>query len=228
MKKILFALFAHPDDEAFGPSGTLLSETRAGTVLHLILLTNGDAGTNPDNHKDLGVVRLKEWQAAGQLMGASSMHHLGYKDGQLTNQSMIDISQRVSEIITTLIATAPDDAQIELLTNDLNGITGHIDHIVAARAACRVFYQMKQRDKRFRRIRLSCLSHHDVPTVDTEWLYMEAGRTPEEINETVDNRHLREEITAIIRTHHTQRHDGDYCIAWHGTQLGMDHFIVKT
>jgi LmbE family N-acetylglucosaminyl deacetylase len=228
MKKILFALFAHPDDEAFGPSGTLLSEARAGTELHLLLLTDGDAGTNPDNHKDLGAIRLKEWQIAGQLMGASSMHCLGYKDGQLANQSMVNISQRVTEIITTLIATAPDDAHIELLSNDLNGITGHIDHIVAARAACYVFYHMKQRDKRFQRIRLSCLSRRDAPAINTNWLYMDAGRTSEEINETVDNRHLREEIIAIIQTHHTQRHDGDYCIAWHGTQLGVDHFIVKT
>jgi LmbE family N-acetylglucosaminyl deacetylase len=228
MKKILFALFAHPDDEAFGPSGTLLSETRAGTELHLLLLTSGDAGTNPDNHQDLGAIRLKEWQAAGQLMGASSMHYLGYKDSQLANQSMIDISQRVTEIITELIATAPDDAYIELLSNDLNGITGHIDHIVAARAACYVFYQLKQRDKRFVRIRLSCLSRRDIPAVNTDWLYMDAGRTPEEINETVDNRHLREEIIAIIRTHHTQRRDGNYCIARRGAQLGIDHFIVKT
>ena len=36
MKKIIFGIFAHPDDEAFGPSGTLLLETRSGTELHLI------------------------------------------------------------------------------------------------------------------------------------------------------------------------------------------------
>jgi LmbE family N-acetylglucosaminyl deacetylase len=228
MKKILFALFAHPDDESFGPSGTLLAESRAGTEVHLLLLTSGDAGTNPDNHEDLGAVRLQEWQSAGELMGATSMRYFGYKDGQLTNRSMIEISQRVIDSIATIIASAPDDAQIELLTNDLNGVTGHIDHIVAARTACHVFYQMKQYDKRFARIRLSCLSRQDVPTINTDWLYMEPGRTAEEIDETIDNRHLRDEIISIIRTHQTQRRDGDYCIAWHGDRLGVDHFIVKT
>lgn len=228
MKKILFALFAHPDDEAFGPCGTLLAEARAGTDVHLILLTSGDAGANPDNHTDLGAVRLQEWQAAGKLIGATSMRYLGYKDGQLTNHSMIEISQRVMDDISAIVADAPDDVQIEMLTNDLNGVTGHIDHIVAARAACQVFYQLKQHDKRFWRIRLSCLSRQDVPMINTSWLYMEAGRTADEIDETTDNHYLRSEIIAIIRTHQTQRHDGDYCISWRGDQLGIDHFIVKT
>ena len=44
MKRVIFGIFAHPDDEAFGPSGTLLMETKAGTELHLITLTLGEAG----------------------------------------------------------------------------------------------------------------------------------------------------------------------------------------
>jgi LmbE family N-acetylglucosaminyl deacetylase len=228
MKKILFALFAHPDDEAFGPSGTLLQETAAGTELHLLLLTSGDAGTNPDKVQDLGEVRLQEWRTAGSLMGASSMHYLGYKDGQLNNQSMIDASQQIIELITPIITAAPDDAIIEFLTNDLNGITGHIDHIIAARTACYVFYTLKQHDARIQRLRLACLSLRDVPESNTAWLYMEAGRTTKEIAETVDAREFRDTISAIIRTHHTQRLDGEQHITQRGERLGVDHFIVKT
>lgn len=228
MKKLLFALFAHPDDESFGPSGTLLLETQANTELHLILLTSGDSGTNPDNHDDLGDVRLQEWRTAGKLMGAHHMHYLGYKDGQLNNHSMIEITERVTELITPIVQATPTDTQIEFITNDLNGVTGHIDHIVAARTACQVFYQMKQHDDRFQRIRLSCLSNQDAPSINTDWLYMEAGRSADEIDETIDARHLRNEIIAIIRTHHTQRHDGEYCIYRHGDRLGINHFIVKT
>lgn len=226
MKKILFALFAHPDDESFGPSGTLLMEARAGTELHLILMTSGDGGMNPDAHADLSSVRLKEWHTAGALMGARGMHYLGYKDGQLNNHSLIEITERVTDLITTIIDDAPADAQVEFITNDLNGITGHIDHIVAARAACQVFYQMKLRDKRLQRIRLCCLSRQEAPAHNTDWLYMEAGRTPAEISETIDARHLRDEIIAIIRAHHTQRHDGECCIQRHGDRLGINHFIV--
>jgi LmbE family N-acetylglucosaminyl deacetylase len=228
MKKLLFALFAHPDDESFGPSGTLLLETRAGTELHLILLTSGDGGMNPDNHPDLSKVRLDEWEAAGKLMGASGMHYLGYKDGQLNNHSMIEATERVIELITPIIDAAPPHTKIEFMTNDLNGITGHIDHIVAARTACQVFYTLKERGTPLERIRLCCLSRDDAPENNTNWLYMEAGHIPQEIDETIDARHLHNDITTIIRTHHTQRHDGEYCIQQRGDRLGLNHFIVKT
>ena len=228
MKKVLFALFAHPDDESFGPSGTLLLETQAGTELHLILLTSGDGGMNPDNHTNLSEVRLQEWRAAGKLMGATDMHYLGYKDGQLGNQSMIEITERAADLVSSVIAALPTDTEIEFITNDLNGITGHIDHIVAARVSCKVFYQMKANDPRFTRLRMCCLSLATAPSANTDWLYMEAGRREDEIDETVDARHLHDDIISIIRTHHTQRHDGERCIKLYGESLGINHFIVKT
>jgi LmbE family N-acetylglucosaminyl deacetylase len=228
MKKIIFALFAHPDDEAFGPSGTLLVETRAGTELHLILLTSGENGVNPDNNEDLGDVRLQEWRTAGALIGARGMHYLGYKDGQLNNHSMIEISQRIIELITSIIKDTPADTKIEFMTNDLNGVTGHIDHIVAARAASQVFYSMKKHDSRFQRLRLSCLPFQDAPDININWLYMEPGRSAKEIDEIIDARSFQDEVIAIIRTHHTQRADGEYCIARLGDRLGLNYFIVLT
>lgn len=228
MKKIIFGIFAHPDDEAFGPSGTLLLETRSGTELHLITLTVGDAGTNPDNHSDLGDVRLKEWRTAGQLMGASSMHFLGYLDGQLNNETMIEAGQKIVELVTKVIKSADKDTTIEFMTSDLNGISGHIDHIVAARAACWAFYRLKASDKRLTRIRLTCVPRDALPTANTNWLYMEPGRTEEEIGEVIDARHLRDDIIAIMRTHHTQRGDGESHIERRGDGLGMNYFTIKT
>src|SRR5687768_11757680 len=143
MKKIIFGIFAHPDDEAFGPAGTLINEVQNGAELHLISFTAGDAGTNLDNAPDLGVVREEEWRKAGALIGATSMHLLGYKDGHLDNQSMIEATDRISQIVHAVIDNIPHDAVVEFMTLDLNGYTGHIDHIVAARTACQVFYRLK-------------------------------------------------------------------------------------
>jgi LmbE family N-acetylglucosaminyl deacetylase len=226
MKKIIFGIFAHPDDEAIAAAGALLTETKAGNEVHLVLLTAGDAGTNLDDLDNLGETRLKEWHKASKLIGASSNEFLDYKDGQLNNQSMIEISQRLINYIRDVAKDQPD-IEIELMSLDLGGFTGHIDHIVAARASCYVFYRLKQQDVRFTRIRLACFSSVDVPESNINWIYMDAGRNDSEINETVDARAYRAEILEIIRAHHTQRSDGEGFITQMGDRLGLNYFVVK-
>lgn len=228
MKKIIFGIFAHPDDEAFGPAGALLAATQAGSELHLITFTAGDAGTNPDNVPDLGVVREKEWRTAGALLGATSMHFLGYKDGHLDNQTMIAAADRIATIVKERVASAPNDATIEFMSLDLNGYTGHIDHIVAARTACQVFYRLKKEDSRFSRISLACLPRDIIPTINTDWIFMESGRTQDEIDEIVDARHLRDNILKVMYAHDSQRADRDYTIKSQGENLGLNYFIVRS
>jgi N-acetylglucosamine malate deacetylase 2 len=227
MKKIIFGIFAHPDDEAFGPAGTLLLETRNGSELHLITLTSGGSGTNPDNLGDLGETRLREWHEAGKLLGASSMHHLGFSDGTLNNLDMIEAAQRIETLATTTLQNAPSDAVIEFMTLDLNGYTGHIDHIVAARATCHAFYVLRKTDPRLNRIRLACLPDKLFPSENTDWVFMEAGRSSDEINETVDARNLRNEIMSVMRCHHSQRADYETNLTQQGDDLGLNYFIVK-
>jgi LmbE family N-acetylglucosaminyl deacetylase len=228
MKKIIFGIFAHPDDEAFGPAGTLLLETKSGTDLHLFSLTAGDAGTNPDGVSDLATVREKEWREAGRLIGANSMELFGYKDGQLNNQIMIEAAERIIALATETIKDEAMDVEVEFMTLDLNGYTGHIDLIVAARAACLAFYRLKKTDTRFTRIRFACLPNTLYPTANTDWIYMEAGRTASEINETIDARSLQDEILSIMKAHYSQRGDAESAIKSQGENLGLNYFIVKT
>lgn len=226
MQKVLFGIFAHPDDEAFGPSGTLLTEAMSGTEVNLITLTSGNAGANPDHHPDLGVVRLQEWQQAGKLIGARNMYHLGFEDGELSNNSMITIQKQLVELITKRIAT-DDDIQVEIMTIDLNGITGHIDHIVAARAASFAFYTLKNQGLPLTHIRYACFSKDNLGELNTDWLYMECGHSKDEINETVDATKYIDMITSIIRTHYTQRHDGEAHLAKQQNKVAINHFIVR-
>ncbi|MDX2776329.1 PIG-L family deacetylase [Streptomyces caniscabiei] len=228
MKKIIFGIFAHPDDEAFGPAGALLAETQAGSELHLITFTAGDAGTNPDSVPDLGALREKEWRAAGKLLGASSMHFLGYKDGHLDNLTMIAATDRITDIVKERLALVPDDTVVEFMSLDLNGYTGHIDHIVVARTACQVFYRLKKEDPRFSRILLACLPRDIAADINTDWIFMEPGRTQDEIDEIVDARHLRGDILNVMNAHDSQRADRDYTIKSQGENLGLNYFIVRS
>lgn len=227
MKKLLFAIFAHPDDEAFGPSGTLVLEARAGTELHLITLTNGAAGINSESHIELGTVRLAEWHAAAELIGATGTHHLGYDDGCLCNQTMIEAQEHIVALIHKILADK-DDYAIEFMTIDDNGITGHIDHTVASRAATYAYYTLKGEGMPMTRIRYACVSRDMFPTHNTNWIYMPAGRSAEEVDEVVDAREVLDTIRDIMRCHHTQRHDAEAHMQAHGEAIALNHFIVRT
>jgi LmbE family N-acetylglucosaminyl deacetylase len=227
MKKIIFAIFAHPDDETFGPSGALLKAVKEGAELHLIALTDGAGGTNLDNLPNLGEIRLQEWQKAAKLLDASSTHYLGYRDGQLHNLAMIEIGKHLVDLITDTLKTAPSDAEVEILTLDLNGYTGHIDHIVAARAASFAFYKLKETDTRLQRILYACLPEHLYPAANTNWLFMEKGRSKDEINETIDAREYRNELIELTKAHDTQRQDAAEFLKTNGDELGLNYFMVR-
>lgn len=224
---MIIGIFAHPDDEAFGPSGAFIKAVHEGAELHLITLTLGDAGVNPDGHENLAEVREREWRCGGELMGATDMHYLGFKDGCLCNASMIEVGEKLVELIGAIAKQAPADATIELVTNDLNGISGHIDHIVAARAASWAFYTLRSRDPRLACIRYACIPRAALPDTNVDWLYMEPGRTDEEIDEVIDAREYRDRIIEVMRAHHTQRADGETHIRSRGEMLGMNYFLIK-
>lgn len=226
MKKVIFGIFAHPDDEAFGPVATLVDEVNKGSEVHLITLTAGQNGTNPDDHSDLGEVRLKEWRAASELIGASSLHHFGYIDGKLNNHDHIEIATKINELVTTTVGDR-EDIEIEYMSLDLNGYTGHLDHIVAARSACLSFYQLRTFGLAMNRIRLACLPHEKVPTINTSFVFMEPGRTREEIDEIIDGRQYRKKIHQIMQCHHSQRNDYQTVMANLGDDLGVNYFIIR-
>ncbi len=226
MQKIIFGIFAHPDDEAFGPCGTLLTETKNGTELHLVTLTAGENGTNPDNVENLGAVRLQEWKAGAALLGASTTQHLGYIDGTLGNNDHIAIASAIESIVQN-VTKDRNDIEIEFMSLDLNGLTGHIDHIVAGRSACLAFYRLKELGLPMSRIRLACLARNDYPAIDTGFVFMEPGRLPTEVNETIDARNIAEQVRAVMHCHYTQRNDCETQITKLGDAVAIDHFIVR-
>lgn len=228
MKKVLFGIFAHPDDESFGPAGTIIKEIRENsTDVHIITLTPGDAGTNIDNHEDLGAVRLAEWKEAGRLLGVTSQHNLGYRDGYLANHLYHEIADKVETIVSETLSRYSEPVEIDFMAFDLNGLSGHIDHIFASRVACYVYYTLKAADSRFRHIRFVCIPLQHAPTHNTGWLYMDAGKSDNECTDIVDARAYHDDIVAVMRAHHTQRSDCEYHLQQRGTDLGLDYFTVK-
>lgn len=229
MQKILFGIFAHPDDEAFCVAATLLKEAQSGTELHLVSLTdgNGKHSANPDLVEDLGTVRLDEWHRAGSLIGATQQHHLGYTDGTLNNNDHIEITKKIEDLVKNATSDR-SEIEIEFITLNLNGLTGHIDHIVASRSACKAFYSLKAQGLPTTKLRLACLSLDDFPHLNTDFTVWEPGLPDSSIDETVDMRDQAEKIYEIMHAHHSQRADAEFWINKLGDRVAVNYFTVTT
>lgn len=213
MKQVFIGIFAHPDDESFGPSGTLALKIAQGADVHLICATGGESGMNPDNHYDLGKVRIQEWQAAGSLLGAKSQHHLEYLDGSLCNNIFRELSDKTENIITDILATYPRDIEVTLVTMDQNGISGHIDHITMSYVACFVFAKMRTTIPQLKSLWFFCVSEKLLPNANTSFVYMSKGRTDNEIEIRINISTIFEQKKQIMRAHASQRKDAEMLIA---------------
>jgi len=73
-KKNIFCIFAHPDDEAFGPSGIIAKWAEENNV-YLICVTDG---SHPNGgKKKLDKVRRKELLVSAKILGVKKVFFLG-------------------------------------------------------------------------------------------------------------------------------------------------------
>lgn len=219
MQKILFGIFAHPDDEAFGPAGTLLKLRSEGYDIHLILLTDGDAGTNPDKVSDLATVRLKEWKESARILGANSTHALHYPDGELAATSRTDLGQKVSKIIAETISMY-ELAEVSFMTFEPQGLTGHHDHIVASELTSKIAQQFNARE-----IWYFCLDSSQAPLDNTAY-YEPRAREDSYITDRVDVSAQLPNIYRMIDAHTSQREDGSNRKALGNERLSVECFHI--
>src|SRR5512134_2693377 len=83
-KRVLLAVFAHPDDESFGPGGTLARYAREGAEVWLVCGTDGNAGTVDaamlEGYKSTSQLRAAELCCAAQTLGLAGIDWLAYRD----------------------------------------------------------------------------------------------------------------------------------------------------
>jgi len=81
----LMAVFAHPDDEAFGVGGTLAKYAAEGCQAHLVTATRGAAGqiraSKLATSANLPQVREQELRCACEVYGIHPPHFLDYMNG---------------------------------------------------------------------------------------------------------------------------------------------------
>lgn len=134
MKKLV-CIFAHPDDEAFGPGGTIALLAKQYEVV-IICVTNGDDSRLPQEKAHaLGKVRREELQQSAAILAVREVRFLDYQDGKLCNLLYHEIAETIQ---TQLEAIKPE----VLLTFEPRGISGHIDHIAVSMITSYVFEKL--------------------------------------------------------------------------------------
>ncbi len=122
------AVVAHPDDESFGLGAILDGFHHAGAATTVLCLTRGEASTLHGVDADLSVTRGLEFAAAAQGLGVAHAMIRSFPDGAL---SQVCRSALAGEVIDAARAVGADG----LLVFDVDGVTGHPDHMAATEAA---------------------------------------------------------------------------------------------
>lgn len=136
MRKRLLLLLAHPDDETFGPGGTIAKYAREGADVHLVTATRGEMGMVGDpplaDRGHLGGVREGELRAAAQILGIREVAFLGFVDRELSSLPRERIVAKAVEQVRrirphVLIGFGPE------------GVSRHPDHVVMSAVAVEAF-----------------------------------------------------------------------------------------
>lgn len=110
----VLACFAHADDMEIGAGGTLARWAAEGRAVHLLLLTNGDRGSQDpaQDRAELARLRVKEQEAAAKVLGLAGFEVLPNHDGDLENTHEIrrEIARTIRRLKPAVVVTCDPTA----------------------------------------------------------------------------------------------------------------------
>lgn len=152
VSRTLLAVFAHPDDESFGPGGTLARYAHEGVDVHLVCATRGEAGGSDLDDlgacEDLACRREEELRCAAEVLGLAGVHILGYRDSGMAGSPDNEHPQALVRADPQFLAGQVAAWMCELrpqvvLTFDPFGGYGHPDHVTMHHATLRAFERVR-------------------------------------------------------------------------------------
>ncbi|SDP78763.1 MULTISPECIES: bacillithiol biosynthesis deacetylase BshB2 [Halobacillus] len=143
-EKHVLVIFPHPDDEAFGVSGTISSYIKQGTPLTYACLTLGEMGRNLGKptfatRESLPEIRRKELIKASEAMGIEDLRMMGLRDKTLEFEDDGEMKAMVRHLV--------DELQPSLVISFYPGFAVHPDHEATARAVVRALREIDEKDR---------------------------------------------------------------------------------
>jgi LmbE family N-acetylglucosaminyl deacetylase len=212
---------AHPDDEAIATGGTMAKMAADGHRVVLVTATRGELGLTPPDvvgeGESLAVVRERELDLAGKLLGVSRREFLGYRDsgmaGDATNEDPANFWKADVEEAANRLADLLEEEKADVLTiYDEHGGYGHPDHIQVHRVGARageiaktrlVYMATLNRDRVLELMSRAAelgVEGPDLETVDTEAF----GEPEARITNAVDVTGFLEPKRSAMRAHASQ------------------------
>lgn len=182
----VLVVFPHPDDEAFGVSGTIALHTKEGTPVTYICLTLGEMGRNMGrpffaNRETLPSLRKKELQAAAAAVGIEDLRMFGLRDKTVEFEDEQELSDRIGAVIDELKPTK--------VITFYPGYSVHPDHDATGRAVIRAVAALPENE----RPKVHCVAF----SKDCE---KEIGKP----DIYIDVKEVFDKKTAAIKSHKTQ------------------------
>ncbi len=186
---------AHPDDVDFGAGGTVATLTDLGIAVTYCICTDGDAGgfdDSTDRH-EIPAIRRAEQIAAGQVLGVTDIHFLGYKDGYLdpTHDVQKDIVRIMRLVKPQLVITQTPERNWERLP------ATHPDHMAAGEATTRALYPAVRNPYAYPELR----STEGLEPWTVNWLWLQGDSNP---NHWIDVTNYFDRKISAISSHQSQ------------------------
>lgn len=222
--KTIVALFAHPDDEAFGPGGTLALLAKNNNV-YIIVGTNGEAGENhhPDKHKHILEIRRHELISSSKVLGIKYVHFLDFPDGNLNNMIYGDVLRAAEKLVLELKPYA-------LITFEHHGLTGHMDHVFMTRVATSLY----EGQSFIKQIGYYCfekgMRDHILEYYRKKnfHVYFPKGYTNKEVDEVIDVGETWHQKMGAIHSHLSQKADRQAYLDSYEYAPNKEYFFVKS
>lgn len=221
--KPVVGVFAHPDDEAFGPSGTLAKFAKEGRDVYILCVTRGDAGENhSDNHDDLRDIREDELEASAKKLGVKDVIFLDFKDGALSNNLYHQVADKLQEQLEKL------EPEI-VITLEPHGVSGHLDHIAVSFITTFVFKKLSF----VRELWYYCLTQGAQKATMRHlggeyFVYFPPGYKKEDISKTLDVSPFWDQKVSAMRQHESQRPDVEANLKTFDELPKEENFIILT
>ncbi|WP_374721612.1 bacillithiol biosynthesis deacetylase BshB2 [Peribacillus tepidiphilus] len=140
----VLVIFPHPDDEAFGVSGTIATHTKNGTPVTYVCLTLGEMGRNLGNppfatRESLPLIRKKELQDAANVLGIKDLRMLGLRDKTVEFEDEEELAGKIRAII--------NEINPSLIITFYPGYSVHPDHEATGRAVVRAVGSMPKNER---------------------------------------------------------------------------------